>query len=498
MNQKTSIKTFSLQQNKHSHENNHKIFSFIKSTLILCLLFSLSIFVLFAFSSLPSSPTHHFLSFSLSSWVSSSSTCCNFSDPDPGPTEITHIQFGLGGSSKTWETRQAYSQLWWNPNKTQGFVWLDDDPPKPTKESFPPFRVSGRGGFRFGSSKKPSDSDRMARIVKESFELGLPGIKWFVMGDDDTVFFPENLVKVLSKYDYREMYYIGAPSESVEQDVMHGYETGFGGGGFAISYGLAWELVKILDGCIKRYHNFYGSDEKVSACVAELGVPLTKEPGFHQLDVRGDPYGLLAAHPVAPLVSLHHLVSAKPLFPGENQLDSIKRLLHAYHVDPGRIIQQSFCYDHRHKWSLSISWGYTAQLYPSLIPAKVLSMPLQTFHTWRSGSDGPFVFNTRPMKDDPCERPIIYYLDQVKDIGEGKTVSTYTRPSGDDGKECPQPAYKLAMSLEKLTVSASKTGPEKWMKAARRECCEIRNSFGVDRNTRIEIRSCKPRETITM
>lgn len=185
---------------------------------------------------------------------------------------------------------------------------------------------------------------------------------------------------------------------------------------------------------------------------------------FPQLDVRGDPYGLLAAHPVAPLVSLHHLVSAKPLFPGENQLDSIKRLLHAYHVDPGRIIQQSFCYDHRHKWSVSISWGYTAQLYPSLIPAKVLSMPLQTFDTWRSGSDGPFVFNTRPMKEDPCERPIIYYLDQVKDIGEGKTVSTYTRPSGDDGKECPQPAYKLAMLLKKLTVSASKTGPEKWMK----------------------------------
>lgn len=103
------------------------------------------------------------------------------------------------------------------------------------------------------------------------------------MGDDDTVFFPENLVRVLSKYDHREMYYIGGSSESVEQDVMHGYETAFGGGGFAVSYGLACELVGILDGCINRYHNYYGSDEKVSACVAELGVPLTKEPGFHQV-----------------------------------------------------------------------------------------------------------------------------------------------------------------------------------------------------------------------
>jgi len=103
------------------------------------------------------------------------------------------------------------------------------------------------------------------------------------MGDDDTVFFTHNLVSVLSKYDHRQMYYIGGSSESVEQDTMHGYDTAFGGGGFAVSYPLACELVKILDGCIERYHSFYGSDEKVSACVAELGVPLTRESGFHQV-----------------------------------------------------------------------------------------------------------------------------------------------------------------------------------------------------------------------
>ncbi|EAZ16907.1 hypothetical protein OsJ_32386 [Oryza sativa Japonica Group] len=35
-------------------------------------------------------------------------------------------------------------------------------------------------------------------------------------GDNDTVFFPDNLVAVLNKYDHAEMYYVGAPSESVE------------------------------------------------------------------------------------------------------------------------------------------------------------------------------------------------------------------------------------------------------------------------------------------
>ena len=31
-----------------------------------------------------------------------------------------------------------------------------------------------------------------------------------------------------AKYDHRQMYYIGANSESVEQDVMHAYDMAYG------------------------------------------------------------------------------------------------------------------------------------------------------------------------------------------------------------------------------------------------------------------------------
>jgi hypothetical protein len=119
--------------------------------------------------------------------------------------------------------------------------------------------------------------------VKESFELGEENVRWFVMGDDDTVFFIENLVMVLAKYDHNQMYYIGGNSESVEQDVIHSYTMAYGGGGFAISYPLAKELVRVLDGCIDRYASFYGSDQKIQGCMSEIGVPLTKELGFHQV-----------------------------------------------------------------------------------------------------------------------------------------------------------------------------------------------------------------------
>lgn len=116
-------------------------------------------------------------------------------------------------------------------------------------------------------------------------------VRWFIIGDDDTVFVTHNLVTVLAKYDHNQMYYIGGTSESVDQVVIHSYSMAYGGGGFAVSYPLTAELVKILDGCIDRYDQLYGSDQRIQACLGGIGVPLTREFGFHQIDIRGSPYG---------------------------------------------------------------------------------------------------------------------------------------------------------------------------------------------------------------
>lgn len=109
-------------------------------------------------------------------------------------------------------------------------------------------------------------------------------VRWVVMGDDDTVFFAENLLRVLRKYDHKQFYYIGAPSESHLQNLhQFSYGMAYGGGGFAISYPLAKALEKIQDRCIERYSDLYGSDDRIHACMAEIGVPLTREAGFHQV-----------------------------------------------------------------------------------------------------------------------------------------------------------------------------------------------------------------------
>lgn len=390
-----------------------------------------------------------------------------FSD-GPAPTNLSHIVFGIGGSAQTWNRRRSYTELWWRPAEMRGHVWLDEKPPdgQAWPGTCPPYRVSADAS-RFGARAAPA---RMARIVAEAYRaLGKEerSVRWLVMGDDDTVFFPENLAAVLAKYDHQEMWYIGAPSESVEQDVMHSYGMAFGGGGFAVSRPAAAALSRVIDGCLNRYNNLYGSDQRVKSCLSELGVPLTRELGFHQVDIRGDAYGMLAAHPVAPLVSLHHLDYLKPISPrASTQIEGLRSLVDASRFDPARILQQCFCYESRQEgytWSVSVSWGYTVQLYPWVLGPEDLEVPLQTFRTWRSFSDGPFTFNTRPFKPDRCDRPLMFFLDRVRESSNGATVSEYSRSESDTGERCDRPGFDdAALKVEAVRVFAPKMDPTAW------------------------------------
>ncbi|KAF2593828.1 hypothetical protein F2Q70_00043135 [Brassica cretica] len=72
-----------------------------------------------------------------------------------------------------------------------------------------------------------------------------------------------------------------------------------------------------------------------------------------------------------------------------------------YALDPNRILQQINCHDRKRQWFISISWGYSIQIYTYFLTAKELATPLLTFKTWRSSSDGPFMFKTRPLGPVP-------------------------------------------------------------------------------------------------
>ncbi|CAM8954919.1 unnamed protein product [Rhodiola kirilowii] len=422
-------------------------------------------------------------------------------------TNVSHVLFGIAGSAATWKERSKYASIWWRPAVTRGHVWLDSKPDSNNwlnsllwRHTTPPHKISDPiwKTFPFSSSQS---AVRIARIVLESFKLGLPDVRWFVLGDDDTVFFPENLATVLGKYDHREMYYVGGNSESVEQAELHSYEMAFGGGGFAISYRLAEELVGILDSCLNTFFYFYGSDPRIWACVSELGVSLTREPGFHQLDVRGNPYGLLAAHPVAPLVSLHHLEAVEPMFPQPmSQMDSINLLMQAYKADPGRILQRSICYDKTNNWTFSVSWGYTVQLWPKVVHVHDALHAMQTFRTWRSWGEGPFVFDSRKVSPDTCEQPVVYYMDHVEKR-KGESFSLYKMEDKVEGQSwgsgCERPEYLLARNVSNIAVVAAKMDLADWQKAPRRQCCEIVEGGHRKQSMKVQIRKCEAGETIS-
>ncbi|KAE8657307.1 homeobox protein BEL1-like protein [Hibiscus syriacus] len=396
----------------------------------------------------------------------------------PRPTEIHDIVFGIAASSKLWQQRKEYIKIWFKPNKMRGVVWLDDRvkyTPE-DKRTLPPVRVSSdTSNFAYTNRQGHRSAIRISRIVTETLRLKMDNVRWFVMGDDDTVFIAENLVRILRKYDHTQYYYIGSLSESHLQNIYFSYGMAYGGGGFAISYPLAKALVKMQDRCIQRYPGLYGSDDRMQACMAELGVPLTKELGFHQYDVYGNLFGLLAAHPVTPLVSLHHLDVVEPIFPNVTRVEALERLMLPAKLDSAGIMQQSICYDKSKSWTVSVSWGFAVQVFRGIFSPREMEMPSRTFLNWYRRADyTAYAFNTRPVSRNPCQKPFVFYMSKVRmDSEVNQTVSEYER------HRVPHPPcrWKMAdpIALEMVIVN-KKPNPHLWDRSPRRNCCRVMES----------------------
>ncbi|KAL2330255.1 hypothetical protein Fmac_017836 [Flemingia macrophylla] len=386
-------------------------------------------------------------------------------------TNISHIVFGIGASSRLWAHRKEFIKLWWRPNETRGNVWLDQQLPNKTTEEeednhlLPTLRVSSDVSKLIMKRRNPRGDTtlgvRISRIVSETVRLGnVENVRWFVMGDDDTFFVTENLVKVLQKYDHNQFYYIGTTSESHLQNIHFSYNMAFGGGGFAISYPLAVALERIQDKCLQRYPALFGSDDRIQACMAELGVPLTKEIGFHQFDVYGNLFGLLAAHPITPLVSMHHLDLVEPIFPNVDRVEALQRLIGPMKVDSYGLMQQSICYDKAHHWTISVSWGYAVQIFRGVFLARDMEMPARTFLNWYRRADYTgFPFNTRPFKRHVCQKPFVFYLSAYDGV-VNETLTEYIRvqPNPDCRWKMPDPTQVQIVKVIK------KPDPHLWDK----------------------------------
>lgn len=139
-------------------------------------------------------------------------------------------------------------------------------------------------------------------------------------------------------------------------------------------------------------------------------------------------FGLLAAHPVTPLVSLHHMDFTDPIFPNMTRPQAVAHLFEAANVDSQRILQQTVCYDRWFSWTISVSWGYAVQVFPDHMFLPDALNVQQTFKQWKKGNAlaAAFTFDKKDLHKDPCKRPTVFYLDSLSS-GNGGIISNYNR-----------------------------------------------------------------------
>nr|CAB3482071.1 unnamed protein product [Digitaria exilis] len=266
----------------------------------------LSLLVIFSHHLLyrPSSPLPPpLLTHATAAPANNNSTAASSSTPPPAPTTLRHVVFGIASSRRTLPLRLPLLRLWLHtpspsPTTPHGFVFLDAPAPAAVAKALPhgiSLRVSADASrFPYTHPRGLPSAVRVARIAGELIsaldadendgnDTLRPTPRWLVLADDDTAFVVPNLLRVLNKYDHREPWYIGARSESAAQNAWHGFSMAYGGAGVAISWTLARRLGRVIDSCVLRYPHVYGSDARIFTCLAELGVELTHEPGFHQL-----------------------------------------------------------------------------------------------------------------------------------------------------------------------------------------------------------------------
>ncbi|KAK9127050.1 hypothetical protein Syun_015847 [Stephania yunnanensis] len=391
-------------------------------------------------------------------------------------TNISHIVFGIAGSANTWKNKRPYIESWWRPNISRGFLWLDRAPKEhlPWPSSSPPFRISQDiKRFHDYNNHAMPFAIRMARVILESFGEDKEDVRWYVMADDDTVLFVDNLVDVLAKYDHNKYYYIGENSECVKSNFDYSFQMAFGGGGYALSFPLAKAMARNLDECLKRYPTLYGSDHIMQACISDFGVPLTHERGSAISSPR---CANALPSPSRPCGSN---------LPSMNRHEAVKLLMEASAVESSRVLQQTVCYHKQTNWSFSISWGYSAQIYEKIHPLSNLERPLQTFIPWKNIGQGTYMFNTRPLSKDPCEMPHMFFFESVEQGGgdQNNVVTTsYVRRSPRRLPVCLLTGNHSADPILKIRVGE------------RRECCDV-HVLGKNL-TEIAIRSCKEDEVV--
>eukprot|EP00271_Cylindrocystis_brebissonii_P006739 TRINITY_DN19528_c0_g1_i1.p1 TRINITY_DN19528_c0_g1~~TRINITY_DN19528_c0_g1_i1.p1 ORF type:complete len:581 (-),score=34.82 TRINITY_DN19528_c0_g1_i1:320-1936(-) len=398
-------------------------------------------------------------------------------------TGVEDLFFAITSSASSWQSRKRYVRAWWNSSKLRGGVWLDQMVEEGDGD-VPLLHLSSATKHMGYTGEGTRDSLSRTRVILDAVRQSNSSVRWFVKGDDDTLFSPEGVAGILSKYDHTQMMFVGSHSETYSQNCFFSHEMAYGGGGFAFSRPLALALNLTLDSCMERHVDSWGADSRTSTCVAELGVALTVERGFHQCDLRGSLEGFLAAHPLSVFASLHHFDQVTPLFPGAADAPAgVEQLAGGIRADPIGFLQQSVCYDQEvgAEWTASIAWGFSVKVYDRVVRLADLLRMERSFVS-QAGRTEPHEFtmdtrNPETSSNESCGFPFVLYCTGVTRAASGEVVSRYERklPPGGDVNTCMKNVSRL-LSLEvvrgrPMSIPSSSQGRSTGS-FLQRQCCD--------------------------
>ena len=335
-----------------------------------------------------------------------------------------HIAYGLCSSIQTFPQRLELMTHWWQSGMS-GAVFVDVLPDGLDRRTLPK-------GLDVLVSSRPwtfvSEAERCAWSQISDLHRNFPESDWFVIGDDDTFFVPSSIDLYLQQLSATKKWYIGSPSESASQRALYGNlklvngnvmrDFAFGGGGIIMSQALMREMAPNMQHCLQDYISLFGSDQRIAVCAQQAGANLTDNKGMHQCDpVSVDIASLLEAHPLTPLLSLHHMSSVQ-LARGKTLMDvrgSIRR-------NPFGALQQSVCIVNAGTFSiasgLSVRW-WSSQIFVNVFdltdPAQQAQLPSDTLIRFDFSADTKLATTGRSGRIQT-----IYTRRQSPDVTDGR------------------------------------------------------------------------------
>ncbi|KAL8673665.1 MAG: hypothetical protein Q9168_001920 [Polycauliona sp. 1 TL-2023] len=242
-----------------------------------------------------------------------------------GPLNASHLIFGISTTLARLEN-SIPPLLRWLPN-TRAKLWViaikDDDVPEKSKDRYHPADPQAMSDLQDRMRRLGLDvtivnplsrhhwfSQRYFSLVRVMYEHREPTTQWISLIDDDTFFLSmPSLLEMLSRFDPRQQFYVGALSEDWWSVTQYGL-MGFGGAGVFLSIALAEIVNAKYKECQDRSHASAG-DIRLRECISwHTRTKLTNIPDLHQIDVHNDLSGIYESG--RRTLSLHHWKGGGP------------------------------------------------------------------------------------------------------------------------------------------------------------------------------------------